>query len=53
VTFDDWNLAATPPEGAFETKIPEGYERILMVPREPDATESPAAASAAPEEKKP
>jgi hypothetical protein len=52
VTFADWNLAAPVPEGAFVAKVPDGYERILMVPRAPEAPEASAAAAPAPEEKK-
>jgi hypothetical protein len=50
VNFSNWNLSASVPDGAFEARIPEGYERILMVPREPAAAESPAPPA---EDKKP
>src|SRR5262245_1419829 len=49
VAFSDWNLAAPVPDGAFTAKVPEGYEQILMMAREPEAAE----AAAASQEKKP
>jgi hypothetical protein len=33
VTFDAWNLAADAPDAAFTAQVPEGFERIMMVPR--------------------
>lgn len=45
VAFADWNLAAPVPEGAFAPKVPDGFERILMMAHEPEA--SPAASAGA------
>ena len=41
VTFSNWNLSATPAADAFETRVPDGFERILVAaydaPAEPGA----------------
>ncbi len=42
VSFADWNLAAAPAAGAFETEVPADYERLPMASYEPADAASPA-----------
>jgi hypothetical protein len=42
VSFADWNLATAPAANAFETAVPDGYERLPVAAYEPAEAASPA-----------
>lgn len=42
VTFSNWNLAASAGDEAFAARVPEDYERIMMLARNTTSAETPA-----------